>query len=157
MILPNGVTGFYSAKHNKPPTIDEKQFKQNCFSLISSIDGEILEFKGPQVDTNFFDVKAKISNKHMHMLLDVHYPFMTFANEVEYGKIAFINEPELDKLFGSIYNVLGTKELNEPAILKLGSKQTILQNENDFNKDELKQVAYWKPKTIGEIIFNYWD
>ena len=93
----------------------------------------------------------------MHILLNVHYPFMTFANEVEYGKIAFINEPELDKLFGSIYNVLGTKELNEPAILKLGSKQTILQNENDFNKDELKQVAYWKPKTIGEIIFNYWD
>lgn len=157
MILPNGVTGFYSAKHKKPPTIDEKQFKKNCFSLISSIDGEILEFKGQQISTNFFDVEAKISNKHMHILLNVHYPFMAFASKVECGEILFINESELDKLFSPFYNVLEIKELNEPVILRLGSKQSILQKENDFNNDELKQIAYWKPKTIGDIIFNYWD
>ena len=157
MILPNGVTGFYSTKHKKPPTIDEKQFKQNCFNLISSINGEILEFKGQQISTNFFDVAAKISNKHIHILLNVHYPFMAFASEVECGEIVFINESELNKLFSPFYTVLDKKELNEPVILRLGSKQSILQKENDFNNDELKQVAYWKPKTIGDIIFNYWD
>lgn len=24
-------------------------------------------------------------------------------------------------------------------------------------KAELQQIQYWKPKTVGEILFNYWD
>lgn len=157
MKLPNGVTGFYSAKHNKPPTIDEKQFKQICFSLISSNGGEVLDIKEPQVATNFFDVEAKIFNKHLHILLNVHYPFMAFAFDVEYGKITFIDEPELFKQFSPFYNVLNTKELNAPVLLRLGSKKSIVQNDNELNSDELEQIAYWKPERIGEIIFNYWD
>ncbi|MBB4826407.1 hypothetical protein HNO89_003667 [Sporosarcina luteola] len=43
MKLPNGVTGFYGAKHYKPPKIDEKQFKQICFILISNNGGEVLD------------------------------------------------------------------------------------------------------------------
>lgn len=157
MKLPNGVTGFYCAKHNKPSTIDEKQFKQICFSLISSNGGEVLDFKEPQVATNFFDVEAKVFNKHLHILLNAHYPFMAFAYDVEYGKITFIDEPELFKQFSPFYNVLNTKELNAPVILMLGSKKSIVQNDNELNSDELEQISYWKPESIGEIIFNYWD
>ena len=94
MKLPYGVTGFYNAKHDKPPTIDAKQFKQVCFSLISRNGGNVLDFKEPQVATNFFDVEANIFNKHLHILLNVHYPYMAFAFDVEYGKITFIDEPE---------------------------------------------------------------
>jgi hypothetical protein len=157
MKLPNGVTGFYNAKHNKPPTIDEKQFKQICFSLISRNGGKVLDFKEPQVATNFFDVEAKVLNKHLHILLNVHYPYMAFAFDVEFGKITFIDEPELFKQFSPFYNVLDTKELNAPVILRLGSKKSILQNDNELNSAELEQIAYWKPERIGEIIFNYWD
>lgn len=139
MKLPNGVTGFYSAKHNKPPTIDEKQFKQICFSLISSNGGEVLDFKEPQIATNFFDVEAKVFNKHLHILLNVHYPFMAFAFDVEYGKITFIDEPELFKQFSPFYNVLNTKELNAPVLLWLGSKKSIVQNDNELNSDELER------------------
>lgn len=157
MILPNGITGFYSANHQKPPTIDEKQFKQNCFSLIPHLNGVIVGFKGPQMGTNFFDVEARVFNKHLHILLNAHYPFMAFANKVEYGKVVFFDEPELVTLFSPFYNVLDTKKLNEPVILKLGSKKNSVQNENNLNDDELKQIAYWKPERIGNIIFNYWD
>ncbi|MDF2066764.1 hypothetical protein [Bacillus sp. Cr_A10] len=111
----------------------------------------------PQVTANFFDVEAKIFNKHLHILLNVHYPFMAFAFDVEYGKIIFIDEPELFKQFSPFYNVLDTKELNAPVILRLDSKKSIVQNDNEFNSDELKQIAYWKPERIGDIIFNYWD
>lgn len=156
MKIPNGVTGFYSANQIKPPTIDVKQFKQICFSLISRNGGEILDFKEPQVATNIFDVKAKVFNNHLHILLNEHYPIMAFAIDVEYGKITFIDELELFKQFSSFYNVLDTKELNEPVILRLGSKKGIVQNENELNSDELEQITYWKPERIGEIIYNYW-
>ncbi len=163
MKLPNGVTGFYYAKHNKPPTIDEKQFKQICFSIISRNGGKVLNFKEQQVATNFIDVEAKDFNKNLHILLNVHYPFIAFAFafafaiDVEYGKITFIDEPELFNQFSPFYNVLDTKELNAPVVLRLGSKKSIVQNENELNSAELKQIAYWKPEIIGDIIFNYWD
>ncbi|AZV41532.1 hypothetical protein BAOM_0921 [Peribacillus asahii] len=157
MKLPNGVTGFYNAEHNKPATIDEKQFKQICFSLISRNGGKVLDFKEPQVATNFFDVEAKVFNKHLHILLNVHYPYMAFAFDVEFGKITFIDEPELFKQFSPFYNVLDTKELNAPVILRLGSKKSILQNNNELNSAELELIAFWKPERIGEIIFNCWD
>ena len=65
--------------------------------------------------------------------------------------------PELFQKFISFYKVLDVKELNEPLVLKLGSKKGILQNDNYLNSAELEQVAYWKPERIGEVIFNYWD
>lgn len=157
MKLPNGVTGFYSEAHSKPPTIDQKQFKQICFSLISKNGGEVLNFKEPQVATNFIDVEAKVFNKHLHILLNAHYPFMAFAIDVEYGKITFIDDPELYKLFSRYYNVLDTNELNVPVLLMQGSKKGILQNDHDLNSDELEQITYWNPERIGEIIFNFWD
>lgn len=155
MILLNGVTGFYSA-NQQPPSMDEKQFKQNCYSLISSMDGDVLSFQGAQAASNFFNAEAKLLNKHLHILLNAHYPFMAFACKVDYGKIIFYDEPELLKLFSPYYTVLGTDELNESVILKLGSRR-IIQNDNELNDEELTQIAYWKPERMGDILFNYWD
>lgn len=53
MKLPNGVTGFYDTKHNKPPMIDGKQFNQLCFSLINRNGGKMLDFKEPKTAANF--------------------------------------------------------------------------------------------------------
>ena len=117
----------------------------------------VLNFKEQQVATNFIDVEAKVFNKHLHILLNVHYPFIAFAIDVEYGKITFIDEPELFNQFSPFYNVLDTKELNAPVLLRLGSKKSIVQNENELNSVELKQIAFWKPEIIGDLIFNYWD
>ena len=25
------------------------------------------------------------------------------------------------------------------------------------DKQELKNIKYWKPQTIGEVLFNHWD
>ena len=69
---------------------DEKQFKQICFSLIRMNGGKVLDF--PQVATNFFDFEARVLNKHLHILLNDHYPFMAFAFDVEYGKLNFYSK-----------------------------------------------------------------
>jgi hypothetical protein len=157
MKLPNGITGFYNSKNNQPLKVDGKQFKQVCFTITTQSGGKVLEFKEPQYPINFYDVEVKVFDNHFHILLNEHYPYLAFASVVEFGKINFIDVPELLKQFSSFYKVLDVKELNEPLVLKLGSKKGILQNDNDLNSAELEQVAYWKPERIGEVIFNYWD
>jgi len=47
------------------------------------------------------------------------------------------------------YRVLNTDELNIPLSIESIS--------NTLDKVEIEQIDYWRPKTIGEVIFNYWD
>ncbi len=157
MKLPKGVTGFYNAKYNKPPTIDGKQFKQQCFSIIKRNNGKVLEFIEPQFATNFLNLEVKVFNNHLHILLNEHYPFLAFASFVDFENINFIDEPELLKQFSPFYKVLGMEELNEPLYIKEDTGKIILKNDNELNSAELEQIAYWKPKSVGEVIYNFWD
>lgn len=116
----------------------------------------MFEFKEPQYPMNFYETEVKVFNKHFYILLNEHYPYLAFASVVEFGKINFIDVPEL-KQFSSLYKVLSVKELNEPLAFDPGSKRGIIPNDNDLNSAELEQVAYWQPKNVGEVIFNYWD
>lgn len=152
--LPNGITGFFE-KQDEPPKMDGRQFKQLCFSIANNNGGSVLIYKEPQAGTNFYHTEVNVFNKHLHLLLNAHYPFLAFASVVNYGQIDFVDEPQLFEQFSTYYRVLGTVELNEPLFLKLGSKEDNLQNE--LNSAELKQLAYWKPETIGSLIFNFWD
>ncbi|MFD9627408.1 hypothetical protein [Peribacillus muralis] len=157
MKLPNGVTGFYNAKHNKQPIKDGKQFKQHCFSIIRRNNGKVLEFLEPQNATNFFKVEVIVFNKHMHILLNEHYPFLALASFVDFENIIFIHEPELFKQFSPFYKILDMEELNEPLYMKEGTGKIILESDNELNSAELEQIAYWKPKSVGEVIYNFWD
>lgn len=33
----------------------------------------------------------------------------------------------------------------------------MLDNEHNLHDAELKELAFWKPKTVGEVVFNDWD
>lgn len=48
-------------------------------------------------------------------------------------------------------------ELNDPLYIKESTAQIILENDNELNSAELEQIAYWKPKSVGEVIYNFWD
>jgi hypothetical protein len=156
MKLPNGITGFFE-KQNEPPIVDDKLFKQICFNLIKNNGGRILEFKHPKANTNFFDVEVSIFNKHFHILLNAHYPVISFASLVTPGEIDFIDEPQLYIEFSPFYTVLRKEELNESIIINSDSKTYTIQIDNEMNSAELKQIAYWKPERIGFVIFNHWD
>lgn len=150
MKLPNGVTGFYDSKINIPPQVDGEQFKQLCFDFTSRNSGKVMDFITPQYSSNFYYAHVEVVGNQFYILLNEHYPYLAFASVVECENIKFINSPVLYESFVSFYQVVGKDELNihlnENAL-----KQT------ELNSAEWEQVAYWKPETIGQIIFNYWD
>lgn len=157
MKLPNGITGFYSSKNNRPSKVDGRQFRQVCFSITTRFGGKVLDFKEPEYPTNFYKVDVKLYNKQFHILLNEYYPYLGFASVVEFENIKFIDVPDLSREFSSFYKVLSVNELHKPLVIKQNSEKIIIQNDNDLNSAELEQVAFWKPERIGEVIFNYWD
>jgi hypothetical protein len=148
MQLPNGVTGFYDIAEHKPPTTDGKQFKKIGYDLVTRNGGSVQNFHEPTTVTNFYHLEALIFNQRWHLVLNAHYPILAFASKVDYGKITFADHPEWKSQLSQFYYVMDKSELEEPLQM---------ESEKELNRGELEQIAYWKPKTKGEVIFNYWD
>lgn len=58
----------------------------------------------------------------------------------------FVNVPELNSYF-SDYSILSTETL----------ALSIDRTKSELSSAGLKQIKYWKPDNIGDIIFNEWD
>ncbi|MFE8065370.1 hypothetical protein ACQKGA_29300 [Priestia megaterium] len=157
MNLPKGVTGFYSSIDNKPNEIDENHFKNICFNLVRKNQGRILEIDEPNLATNFSKIKVDIFNREIYVLLNAYYPFLALASTVEFQHLNFIDDSVLSKDFIPFYKVLSKEELNEPLDISKSKGKVSLENKNTLNSSELEQILYWQPKTVGEVIFNFWD
>jgi hypothetical protein len=60
----------------------------------------------------------------------------------------FLDVPVLATKYNDYYTVLTKEYLDTPISLK---------HLSTLSKAELKQISYWKPLTVGEVIFNHWD
>lgn len=151
LILCSGITGFQPA-----PLIEENEFKQLCYSLFGK---KVLDFKEDRTVENFYECVIKVEDKRVHVLLNGQYPFLAFTSNRESNVhyFPFINEPELSKIFEHHYKILSLNQLNEPLRYTQKGKKIIVKNENTLHQDELEQLVYWQPKTVGEVVFNYWD
>lgn len=157
MNLPNGVTGFHSSIDNKPNEIDENHFKSICFDLIRRNQGKILKIDEANLTSNFSKVKVNVFNREIYVLLNAYYPFLALASTVEFQHINFIDDPVLSKGFMPFYKVLSKEKLNEPLDIRNSKGKVSLENKNNLNSSELEQIFYWKPNTVGEVMFNFWD
>jgi hypothetical protein len=44
-----------------------------------------------------------------------------------------------------------------PIIIKKLNGKIVVSNKNNLNDAEIKQINFWNPNTIGEVLFNFWD
>ena len=153
MILLNGVSGF----NGPDPVTDGEYFKKICYSLIHRLNGDVLSFSEPQVARHYYEVKVKVFEEDLSILLNYVYPFVAFASSVDYCYIKFVDNELLLNEFSPYYRVLRSNELNEPLVIKENKGRIIVENNNELNDAELTNIKYWKSKTVGDIVFNYWD
>lgn len=146
MILKNGITGFYEG-NSDIKSISSQRFIQFCNALVYNNQGKILSMDLELTGKNFYYSRMLIQKKNLYVLLNASYPYVAFALLVSMEKITYIDKPDYIKYIPDNYFVLIKKVL-----------ETIFENcENQLNQAERKQILYWKPKTVGEIIFNFWD
>lgn len=159
MKLLNGISGFYDVEAIAiPPSVNGTEFKKICHSIAATVtDGKLIDYKEPLTITNFYQASITIQDTVIHVLLNAHYPIVAFASFIEPFNIIFIDSTQLSNQFRMYYTVVCSGELNEP-LRYIELKDTfVLGNDNDLNNTELEQVRYWKPRTVGELAFNFWD
>lgn len=127
-------------------------------AAIQIVGGKIEEVIGVQYPKNFYEIVFSLHKKRLHALFNYQYPMVAFATKVAYFQVEFIDEQELTAIFQMYdYRVLRVNELNTPLEIKKKGSKIRLENENDLSDFELEQIQYWEAKTIGEVVFNYWD
>lgn len=146
MILKNGITGFFESLDDKK-SIPSQSFIQFCNEIVYNNQGKILLMDLELTGKNFYCSKQQFQDQICYILLNASYPYVAFASLVSMEKIIYIDKPDYIKYIPDNYLVLNKNVL-----------ETIFENcDNQLNKAERKQILYWEPETIGEVIFNFWD
>lgn len=96
---------------------------------------------------NFYFAKLSRYDQFVFILQDIHYPYGAFAQRDTSSAFFLTNPSEWLQLpEGQVY-FLSLAKLNQDWHGLCG----------ELSPEELEQICYWSPQTVGEIIFNTWD
>ncbi|TAA69739.1 hypothetical protein [Planococcus salinarum] len=152
MKLLYGISGFYNSDEPKPPEVDVRKYEEMCYELAEKLGGEVLEFTDSLYPANFNKAYFRFPGKNVCLVMNKHYPVLAFAKTVEAMKIEFIDFPEGSAEIPGEYTVL-TRDVLEADV---PDNLTELLG-HGLNKGEMEQIRYWKPETVGQVIFNFWN
>ena len=147
MILPRGITGFWSVNTAPLPFLDEKAFRQMCHALAQKNGGIVTEVDTDTAARNFYSAKLSRQDQSVFLLQNIHYPYGAFAQRDADGRFIFTGPPERLRLPEGTVHFLSPVELNQDWRGLCG----------ELNPEELEPIRYWNPQTVGEVIFNTWD
>lgn len=94
MILPRGVTGFWSVNAAPLPLLDEKAFCQMCYSIALENGGTVTELDTGTYPRNFYSAKLSRYDQSIFLLQNIHYPYAAFAQRDTSGGFIWISQPE---------------------------------------------------------------
>ena len=96
---------------------------------------------------NFYSAKFRRYDDSIFILQNAHYPYAAFAQRDVSGSFILTSRPEWLQLPEDLVRLLSLDEVNQDW-------RSLWQ---ELGPEELEQVRYWNPQTVGEIIFNTWD
>ncbi|WP_328849014.1 hypothetical protein [Micromonospora zamorensis] len=149
MKLLAGATGF-----NPPPgaPADLKTFTAVCHHAARSIDATVTGVMPAGVAPNFYRVDIAHAQHHIAVLRHTTLPFIAFARPQADGDVmvTFVDHPDL---------AAALTNLTDAEALTAEQLQTSLSQVDlsALSPHEHDQVNYWKPTTVGELLFNFWD
>ncbi|MFD4240502.1 hypothetical protein ACFWP3_02665 [Streptomyces sp. NPDC058525] len=127
-------------------------FKTACHAVARSIGGTVGEVTPPGVTPNFHTAVITTSSGRSTVLCHAVLPVVAFvASPPQAGASLpdFTPPPAWAAAFETGgFRLLHVNELRMP----LASADT-----SELAEAELEQVGYWRPSTVGELMFNWWD
>jgi len=147
MILPRGITGFGNINTDPPLFLDEKAFCRMCHALAQENGGAVTEVDTDTAIRNFYSAKLSRYDQSVFLLQNIHYPYAAFAQREASGRFVLTQQPEWLQLPEGSVRFLSPSELIRDWHDLCG----------ELSPEELEQIHYWNPQTVGEIVFNTWD
>lgn len=136
--------------------VDVREFKRACYAAARATGGRVIEFRiVDQVAPSFHqgivayrEREVAVVCKRDSAILAIAEPRNLLADGVqEAGPLRWVDEPALAAALAEQhgFHVLGSSELEGP--FDPAAWPGVLP----------RDIAYWRPGTLGEALFNYWD
>ena len=149
--LPKGVTGFGSLEAK----VSAKHFAITCHNAARTLKGHIEKIRTAQEQypANFHEATLKLRDRFgsVRILCNAQHPVVAFVEQSHNESdrlLRFTDCPKLVEALGIEYSFLTNSDASAAV-----SSQLIAE----LSEEEQAQLRYWKPRRIGDIIFNYWD
>ncbi|MGW5576364.1 hypothetical protein [Micromonospora chokoriensis] len=149
MKLPPGATGFNPRPGHQT---DLSVFTAVCHHAARTIDATVTGATPAGVTPSFHTVDITHAQHHIAVLRHITLPLTAFARPRASGDVAvtFIDQPDLAAAITNLTDaqVLTAEQLRTPlSQVDLSALEPAVQD----------QINYWKPTTVGELLFNFWD
>ena len=154
MILRRGITSFFNwDERGTIPEFTFAEFKRIVFAVSTVERLTVPQLNERRVTPNFHLARLDDSKTSVLMLGHSTYPLIGLANpkNTDATKLLFVDcsriADAMQNLFPDV-TIATSNELNQELTESGMSVLDVIERE---------QIEYWKPKTIGEVAFNWWD
>jgi len=151
MIVRTGITSFYLRK--KLPEFLFDDFKRIAYACAIPCGYSVTALFERGVTPNFHTAVLESRTDRVHLLGHSTYPIFAFADpreeyscELSFRDLAVVAE-SLERMFPDV-TIATVAEL---------SRHITTTDLKMLDRAEMEQVKYWKPATIGQLAFNWWD
>jgi hypothetical protein len=147
--LPAGASGFVDSQ---PGTGGTREFLAACHAAARQTGATVAATQQAAVTPDFDAVLLAYEHENVaalrHTLLSL-VAFVRVPGDHIAPPLEFTDRFPLAQILSAVgYQVLPAAELRQP----LTSADL-----SDLSAHEHEQIRYWKPQTVGELLFNYWD
>lgn len=146
-MLPRGITGFYEKNQPPPPMLEEKQFDCFCYALTRAYGGSVRTLDHDTAGKNFYAAHMELCHTPWVLLVNAHHPYGAFAPSLNPWPPAFWDPPVDPTPFWPELRLM------TPAQLKQDWQDCV----RELGEAEMAQIRHWEPRTVGEILFHFWD
>lgn len=146
-MLPKGITGFYDRTQSPPPMLEEKLFDRFCYALARAHGGSVLSVDHDTTGKNFYAAHMELRHTPWVLLVNAYHPYGAFSPSLDAWPPAFGNPPVDPTPFWPEVQWMTPAQLGQEwhdCVRELGEA-------------EMAQIRHWNPRTVGEILFNFWD
>lgn len=126
--------------------MDLHTFRKTVHAVAGKAGGQVCDIIEPGVTPNFLAARIEIGERACFVLCS-HANDWAFATAIEpaLAPLNFIDSPALAHAMNALFDLkpLSQNELQSPFSAWPGLSESDLR--------------YWKPRTLGDALFNWWD
>lgn len=147
-----GATGFWGHGDSPLPRADVVAFRTACHAAARSIGGTVGEVTPAGATPSFHTALITTSSGRATVLCHEVLPVVAFVTSPPQAGTPL---PDFTPLpaWAAAFEMGGFRLLDlDELTMSLASADT-----SELAEEELEQAGYWRPSTVGELMFNWWD
>lgn len=138
-----------------PPAEDKPRVTTLLHGIARAAGWKIEPIRWDTYPMSFHWTAADGPDGRFAILVGGHSPIIAFSSVLpDYFNLRFIDVPKFSEAastIGAEFETLPSNELK--ADLTSQDREFVSQLGAQFERD----LKYWKPQTVGDVIFNWWD